>query len=207
MHNFVLFDPSGTTTLGQSGSGSNRNEGVLRIPQSSSITEASSLDCLVSYPGHSSVKVLPLCRETVDTFYSPSRLCKRYWGIIWFIWPINEYLLISPGHSYILFFMSSNFYWMARTQFLYLTGLLLFLFVFTVHLLTGSLSQGGMQRWCHILVSINIRCSRNERPDYDLKPSDGEAPVLKLREIRSVPSMPLIPSPLVPVRVSSIGQI
>ena len=37
---------------GQSGPGSNGNEVVLRIPQSSSITEASLSDCLVSYPGH-----------------------------------------------------------------------------------------------------------------------------------------------------------
>ena len=42
---------SGATALGQSGLGSDGNEGVLRIPQSSSITEASSSDCLVSYPG------------------------------------------------------------------------------------------------------------------------------------------------------------
>ena len=36
---------SGTTTPGQSRPGSNDNEGVLRIPQSSSITETSPLDC------------------------------------------------------------------------------------------------------------------------------------------------------------------
>ena len=40
---------SGTTTLGKSGLGSNVNEGVLHIPQRSSITEASPSDCLVSY--------------------------------------------------------------------------------------------------------------------------------------------------------------
>ena len=38
---------------GQSGHGSNGNEGVLCIPQSCSITWASALDCLVSYLGHS----------------------------------------------------------------------------------------------------------------------------------------------------------
>ena len=42
-----------TTTPVQSGHGSDGNEGVLRIPQSSSITGTSSSDCLVSYPGHS----------------------------------------------------------------------------------------------------------------------------------------------------------
>ena len=40
-----------TTTLSQSESGSNDNEGVLHIPQSSKI-EASPSDDLVSYPGH-----------------------------------------------------------------------------------------------------------------------------------------------------------
>ena len=43
---------SGATTLGQSGPGSNGNEGVLHIPQSSSVTGASSSDCLMSYPGN-----------------------------------------------------------------------------------------------------------------------------------------------------------
>ena len=44
---------SGTTTPGQTGTGNDGNEGVLRIPQSSSITRASTSDCLVSNPGHS----------------------------------------------------------------------------------------------------------------------------------------------------------
>ena len=43
---------SGTSTPGQNGSESNGNEEVLHIPQSSSITGASLLDYLVSYPGH-----------------------------------------------------------------------------------------------------------------------------------------------------------
>ncbi len=44
---------SGATTPGQSGPGSNGNEGVLRIPQSSNTAGTSPSDCLVSYPGHS----------------------------------------------------------------------------------------------------------------------------------------------------------
>ena len=39
---------SGATTQGQNEPGSDGNEGVLRIPQSSSIIEASPSDCLVS---------------------------------------------------------------------------------------------------------------------------------------------------------------
>ena len=38
---------SGATTPGQSGPGSDGNEGVLRIPPNSSITGTSALDCLV----------------------------------------------------------------------------------------------------------------------------------------------------------------
>ena len=44
---------SSATTPGQSGPGNNVNEGVLCIPQSSSITEDSPSDCLVPYTGHS----------------------------------------------------------------------------------------------------------------------------------------------------------
>ena len=44
---------SGATTPGQRRPGSDGNEGILRIPQSSSITEASPSDCLVSYQEHS----------------------------------------------------------------------------------------------------------------------------------------------------------
>ena len=57
---------SGATTPGYSGPGSDGNEGVLRIPQSSSIAGTSPSDCLMSYPGHSlGVGVLPLCRVAV----------------------------------------------------------------------------------------------------------------------------------------------
>ena len=44
---------SGATTLAQTGPGSNDNEGVLRIPQSSSFTGASQSIFLVSYPWYS----------------------------------------------------------------------------------------------------------------------------------------------------------
>ena len=68
---------SGATTPGQSGPGSNGNEGVLYIPESSSITRTSPSDCLVSYLGHWLVGVLPLCKGTVGVFYNPSRLGKN----------------------------------------------------------------------------------------------------------------------------------
>ena len=49
----VLFNPSGATTPGQSGPGSDCNEGILRIPKNSCTAGTSKSDCLVSYPGHS----------------------------------------------------------------------------------------------------------------------------------------------------------
>ena len=50
---------SAATTLSQSEPGSNGNEGVLCIPQCSSIMGASLSDCLVSYTGHSSGESYP----------------------------------------------------------------------------------------------------------------------------------------------------
>ena len=66
---------SGDTTLGQSGPGSNGNEGVLCIPLISGITEASSSDCLVSYSRYFG-GLLP--RDAVSVFCCPSWLCRFY---------------------------------------------------------------------------------------------------------------------------------
>ena len=76
---------SGATIPGQSGPGSNGNEGVLRIPQNLSITGTLPSDCLVSYPGHSLGVGF-----AVGVYYSPSQLVNRY------IWPI-EYTLIGTA--------------------------------------------------------------------------------------------------------------
>ena len=46
----MVMTLSGASTPGQSGPGSDGNEGVLCISQSSSITGTSPSDCLVSYP-------------------------------------------------------------------------------------------------------------------------------------------------------------
>ena len=63
---------SGATTLGSSGPGSDGNEGVLHILQSSSITAAPPLDCLVLYPGNILMcgDILPLCSNAFCVFYS-----------------------------------------------------------------------------------------------------------------------------------------
>ena len=52
-HHSISSTLSGASTPGHSRSGSDGNEGILRISQGSRITGASPLDCLVSYPGNS----------------------------------------------------------------------------------------------------------------------------------------------------------
>ena len=73
----VLFKPidralSGANIPGESGPGSNGNEGVLCIPQSSSITGTSLSGCLVSYPGHSLVGSYPSAEVQSVYFIAPA---------------------------------------------------------------------------------------------------------------------------------------
>ena len=89
---------SGTTTPGQSGPGIDGNEGVLHIPQNSSIAGTSSSDCLVTYPGG----VLPLCWEAVGVFYSPSRLDNLH--VV-----RNQSINLSIDHWYYIFTVCKSF--------------------------------------------------------------------------------------------------
>ena len=66
---------------GQSEPGSSDNEGVLRIPQSPSITGTSPSDCLVSYPEYSFVGSYPSAEK--QSVYSGQSDC----------------LVSYPGHS------------------------------------------------------------------------------------------------------------
>ena len=76
---------SGATTPGQTGPGSDGNEGVFRIPRNSSTAGNSPSDYLVSYQD-TRKEVLPLCRGAVSVFFSPSRLGKVDLG--WFLYLI-----------------------------------------------------------------------------------------------------------------------
>ena len=64
---------SGATTLSQNKPGSDGKEGVLRIPQSSSITWTSPSDSLVSYQDTRYEGVIPLCKDAVGVF------CRHSW--------------------------------------------------------------------------------------------------------------------------------
>ena len=65
---------SGATTPGQSGPRLDGNEGVLHFPQSWNIIGASATGCLMSYSGRLLWGVfLPLFREAVGVFYSPTQ--------------------------------------------------------------------------------------------------------------------------------------
>ena len=57
---------SNATTPSQSGPGSDGNEGVFHIPQSSSINGASPSDYSMSYPGYSQGKFFPSAENAVD---------------------------------------------------------------------------------------------------------------------------------------------
>ena len=70
---------SGATTPGQSGPGSDVNEEVLYVHQSSR-TEASPSDISTSYPGHSLVGVFIHYKVSVVVFYSPSQLGFPFWS-------------------------------------------------------------------------------------------------------------------------------
>ena len=61
-----------STTPGLNEPGSDGNEGVLQIPQSSSITEGSISDCLVSYLGHTSGKFYPLAEMLSEYSIAPA---------------------------------------------------------------------------------------------------------------------------------------
>ena len=63
---------SSVTTPSQSGPESNGKARVLHMPQSSR-TGASSIDSLMPYPGDSLVGVVPLSKNAVGVFHSPSQ--------------------------------------------------------------------------------------------------------------------------------------
>ena len=92
---------SGATTLSQSGPGSDGNERVLHIPQSSSITGISPSDCLMSYPGHSGAGAYPSAemQSVYSTAYSPRRQGNL---IVWVS-------VISPIILFVYFGISQNF--------------------------------------------------------------------------------------------------
>ena len=67
-------------------------------------------------------------------------------------------------------------------------------------------------RWLYLYKVVRPLNSTSECPGYDIKPSDGEVPVLELWEISITPLLPLFPGPLlhrvvVPVTVPYMGQI
>ena len=64
----------GATTPGQSEPGSDVNEGILCISQSTTITGAPQSDCLVSYQDTDWRWEVPFSRDAVSVFYSHSRL-------------------------------------------------------------------------------------------------------------------------------------
>ena len=72
---------SGATTPGQSEPGSNGNEGMLSIPQSSSITETWLSNCLVSYLGHLLWGLTPFAEKLLVYSTAPADRAKEILGL------------------------------------------------------------------------------------------------------------------------------
>ena len=56
------------------------NLGAIAMKGYSTFHKAPESDCLVSYPGHSLERFLPLYRDAVSVYNSPSRLIKQKYG-------------------------------------------------------------------------------------------------------------------------------
>ena len=85
---------SGATTPGQSGLGSDGNEGVLHIPQSSYVTRPSLSDCLSYIQDTNCGEAVPLCRGAIGVVYSPNQLGNRT-HLNWYTWYVR--LIASRG--------------------------------------------------------------------------------------------------------------
>ena len=83
---------SGAPTLDQSWPGRDGNEGILHIPLISSITQTSPSDCLLSISRTVVGRVLPLYREAVGVFYSPSRLGKTWFCLVSLLNGISNFI-------------------------------------------------------------------------------------------------------------------
>ena len=102
---------SGATTLGQSGPESDDNDGVLCIPQSFSVTEASPSDYLVLYPRHSLEKSYP--STVMQSVYSTAlaNRANKNW-IQWIVRIIFRSLFciqILNRHYYLNFLQTLSF--------------------------------------------------------------------------------------------------
>ena len=89
-------------------------------------------DCLVSYPGHYLEKLIPLCRDAVSTFCSPSRLGHRF-----FLYHYYYYYYFT----YMIYLMVSHWS-LSDNKFLQVSRTLVFWLIFIV------LSFG----WCPLVL-------------------------------------------------------
>ena len=140
---FIDRTLSDATIEAQSGPGSDDNEGVLCIPQSSSITWASPSDCLVSHPGHS-LGSLTLCRDAVGVYYSPGRFGNF----------IGELFSTKTKNIFILFF----FFFFTIIPTAIQTYPCIFLPSYLKILFRRCHGQSSLKQWIHIIsVSLNYK--------------------------------------------------
>ena len=104
---------SGPTTLGQSGPGTDGNEGVLRIPQSSSITEASTSDCLESYRRTVVGRAFPSALMQLEYSTAPGDWAKYTSSVFLFLFLIIIRFGNLAGISWDVSFLSLGFHILA----------------------------------------------------------------------------------------------
>ena len=91
--------PYGATTSSQGTPGSDHNNGVLHVPQSSTISEASSSDGLVSCPGDSLGESYPSAERQSEYSTTPADMALRLSYVFSWINGISifvRYLIANP---------------------------------------------------------------------------------------------------------------
>ena len=95
---------SGATIPSQSGTGSDGNKGVIRIPQSSSYTGGSSSDFLVSYPGHSLGESYPFSvKQSAYSIAPTDRASHFFYSLSTLLKTVQNF---PKTISYIIFFFA-----------------------------------------------------------------------------------------------------
>ena len=140
----------GATTLGWSGSGSNGNEGMLHIPQSSTITGTLPSDCFVLYPGYSLRGLSPL---TGQRNYFPSRgnnnksSSFQDFLFIWIAWTVDActiYFIPHNWNNYVQFYAYCN----SHTSFLCISDTPGHTSNKWMHKINGEKAQLLTANWC-----------------------------------------------------------
>ena len=189
---------------------------VLCIPQAPALLEPHHLPIVQCHIWTLVGRVFTLCRNAVDVFYSPSWLGQ---GILWVHSDFISIFRMEPTENANVYYIwgccehcsmnwSTNFRGLPFSEEIALSCLRYMKSIMWVPveinssccLLQAADCPGDWGCRIHCLhLCRGVRPPPNECPGYDTKQSDGEVlAVLELWEMRSTPSLPLLPGPLWP---------